>query len=103
MQLKASITREEKKKKIVVKDMFWTTKEKISKKKKKRNTEDKGSFHLRVPLTNRTPYLSFFYTLYILLEPSFYPFLRKRRRNDSSSEKRAQQQKYIKCKVYALF
>lgn len=67
MQLKASITREEKKNKIVVKDMFWTTKEKISKKKKKRNTEDKGSFHLRVPLTNRTPYLSFFihYTFYL--------------------------------------
>lgn len=84
-----------------MKDIFWTTNDKISKKKKKRNSEDKGSFYLRVPLTNRTPYLSFFYTLYILLEPSFNPFLR-RWRNDSSSEKRAQQ-KYIKCKVYPLF
>lgn len=58
--------RRKEKKMIVVKDMFWTTNDKISKKKKKRNTEDKGSFHLRAPLTNRTPYLSFFihYTFY---------------------------------------
>lgn len=58
--------RRKEKKMIVVKDMFWTTNDKISKKKKKRNTEDKGSFHLRAPLTNRTLYLSFFihYTFY---------------------------------------